>query len=144
MTLNSVVLKDKRNTGLFTRTTACLHWLQQYQHYCILMYIWGHCILWYNNSLLIKLFAILIINFINVKWSCPLVILPEIYWSCWPMWPCSGSLRKHPFLLALRHLGRFAWRNVCDSVTEIPYWWRKICPKSGQKRWLVDGVVTLF
>ena len=40
--------------------------------------------------------------------------------------------------------GRFARRNVCDSATEIPYWWRKICPESGQKRWLVDGVVTLF
>ena len=48
------------------------------------------------------------------------------------------------FLLALRRWGRFARRNVCDSATEIPYWWRKICPESGQKRWLVDGVVTLF
>ena len=54
------------------------------------------------------------------------------------------SLRKHTFLLALRHWGRFARRNVCDSATEIPYWWRKICPESGQKRWLVEGVVTLF
>ena len=35
------------------------------------------------------------------------------------------SLRKHPFLLALRRWGRFARRNVCDSATEIPYWWRK-------------------
>ena len=35
-----------------------------------------------------------------------------------------GSLRKHPFLLALRRWGRFARRNVCDSVTEIPYCWR--------------------
>ena len=31
------------------------------------------------------------------------------------------SLRKHPFLLALRRWGRFAWRNVCDSAKEIPY-----------------------
>ena len=54
------------------------------------------------------------------------------------------SLRKHPFLLVLRSWGRFSRRNVCDSATEIPYWWRKICPESGQKRWLVDGVVTLF
>ena len=38
------------------------------------------------------------------------------------------SLRKHPFLLALRLWGRFARRNVCDSATEIPYWWRKVCP----------------
>ena len=30
------------------------------------------------------------------------------------------SLRKHPFLLALRRWGRFARRNVCDSATEIP------------------------
>ena len=35
------------------------------------------------------------------------------------------SLRKHPFLLALRHWQRFARRNVCDSEAEIPYWWRK-------------------
>ena len=56
----------------------------------------------------------------------------------------AHSLRKHPFLLALRRWGRFVWRNVCDSATEISYWWRKICPESGQKRWLVDGVVTLF
>ena len=35
------------------------------------------------------------------------------------------SLRKHPFLLALRRRGRFARRNVCDLATEIPYWWRK-------------------
>ena len=54
------------------------------------------------------------------------------------------SLRKYPFLLTLRRWGHFARRNVCDSATEIPYWWRKICPKSGQKRLLVDRVVTLF
>ena len=46
------------------------------------------------------------------------------------------SLQKHPFLLALRRWGCFARR--------IPYWWRKTCPESGEKRWLVDGVVTLF
>ena len=34
------------------------------------------------------------------------------------------SLRKHPFLLALRRLGRFTRRNVCNSVAKIPYWWR--------------------
>ena len=28
-------------------------------------------------------------------------------------------------------------------VTRLSYCWRKICPESGQKRWLVDGVVTL-
>ena len=52
-----------------------------------------------------------------------------------------SSLRKRPFLLALRRWGRFAQRNVRDSATEISYWWRKICPESGQKSWLVDGVV---
>ena len=36
------------------------------------------------------------------------------------------SLRKQPFLLAPRCWGRFARRNVCDSATEIPYWWRKL------------------
>ena len=54
------------------------------------------------------------------------------------------SLQKHPFLLALRHWGRFTRSNVCNSATEIPYRWCKICPESGQKRWLVDRVVTLF
>ena len=60
------------------------------------------------------------------------------------IWADLASLRKHPFLLALRRRGRFAQRNVWDSATEIPYWWRKICPESGQKRWLVNRVVTLF
>ena len=54
------------------------------------------------------------------------------------------SLQKHPFLHTFRRWGRFARRNVCDSAIEIPYWWRKICQKSGQKRRLVQGVVTLF
>ena len=53
----------------------------------------------------------------------------------------TDSLRKHPFLIALHRWGRFARSNVSDSATEIPCWWRKICPESGQKRWLV---VTLF
>ena len=65
---------------------------------------------------------------------------------CWMRlaWRHRHSLRKHPFLLALCDWGRFARRNVCDSAAEIPYWWRKICPESGQKHWLVDGVVSLF
>ena len=33
----------------------------------------------------------------------------------------KASLRKHPFLLALRRWGRFARRNDYDSATEIPY-----------------------
>ena len=35
-------------------------------------------------------------------------------------------------------------REVCNSVTEIPYWWHKISPKSGKKLWLVDVVVISF
>ena len=31
----------------------------------------------------------------------------------------ATSLRKHPFLLALRPCGRFARRNVCDSAEEF-------------------------
>ena len=27
---------------------------------------------------------------------------------------------------------------------EIPYWWSKICPESGQELWLVNVVITLF
>ena len=38
--------------------------------------------------------------------------------------PAYVSLRKQPFLLALRRWRRFARRNVCDLATEIPYWWR--------------------
>ena len=34
------------------------------------------------------------------------------------------------FLLAAE--GRFARRNLCGSVTEIPYWWCKTYPESGQ------------
>ena len=44
------------------------------------------------------------------------------------MFVLAASLRKHPFLLALRCLGRCERTgNVCNSATEIPYWWRKIC-----------------
>ena len=31
------------------------------------------------------------------------------------------SLRKQPFLLALRRWGRFVRRNVCDLAAQIPY-----------------------
>ena len=54
------------------------------------------------------------------------------------------SLRKQLFFLTLCLWGHFARNNVCDSATEIPYWWHKICLESGQKCWLIDGVVTLF
>ena len=33
----------------------------------------------------------------------------------------ATSLRKHPFLVALRRWKRFSRRNVCDSAAEIPY-----------------------
>ena len=39
---------------------------------------------------------------------------------------------------------RFAGRNVCDSVTEIPYRWRKICPESGHKRWAFSRTNTIL
>jgi len=38
------------------------------------------------------------------------------------------------FSFALRRWGRFARRNVCDSATKIPYWWRKI---SHRKVWII-------
>ena len=80
---------------------------------------------------------------------CHIPKIETIIPACTPQQPLLSnsvqlSLRKHPFLLTLRWWGRFTWRNVCDSATEIPYWWRKICPESSQKHWLVDGVVTLF
>ena len=68
-----------------------------------------------------------------------LYILPLPHRSCLLL-----SLRKHPCLHVPRRCGRFARRKVCDSAAEIPFWWRKICPESGQKPWLVYGVVTLF
>ena len=43
--------------------------------------------------------------------------------------PAKG--RRFSSLIAAEE--RFARRNVCDSTTEIPYWWCKICPESGQK-----------
>ena len=39
---------------------------------------------------------------------------------------------------------RFAGRNVCDPVTEIPYRWRKICPESGHKRWAFSRTNTIL
>ena len=33
--------------------------------------------------------------------------------------------------------------DVCTSATEIPHWWRKICPKSGQELLLVNIVVII-
>ena len=54
------------------------------------------------------------------------------------------TLWIQPFPLFRCHLGRFARRNVCALATEIPYWWHKICPESGQELWLVHIVIILF
>ena len=46
--------------------------------------------------------------------------LVEDFWNWVPLSRCRlFSLRKRPFLLALRRWGRFARRNVCDSSTEF-------------------------
>ena len=46
---------------------------------------------------------------------------------------------------------RFSWllaaRKVSSGETSDDgrtYWWRKICPESGQELWLVDIIVILF
>ena len=53
----------------------------------------------------------------------------------------ATSSPEVPFVMRWKDRGLWErdWK-VCDSATEIPYWWRKICPESGQKRWLVDRV----
>ena len=58
--------------------------------------------------------------------------------ACIWFWITCESMR---FSFTLRRWGSFARRNVCDSATKIPYWWRKICPESGQKRWLVEKII---
>ena len=51
------------------------------------------------------------------------------------------SLRKHPFLHALRRWGRFVRRNVCDSATEIPYWFGSPwLPDLLSKHWFASSV----
>ena len=78
--------------------------------------------------------------------------VPEVYIK-WTSFRFVHLLNTHPvfslwihlFLLAPRCQGRFtSWRNVCDSVTETPYWWRKICLESCQELWLVNVAVILF
>ena len=59
----------------------------------------------------------------------------------WKMLACENI--RFSSLFAAGDVSRGGTR-VRDSAAEIPYWWRKICPESGQKSWLVDGVVTLF
>ena len=49
-------------------------------------------------------------------------------WIAFSMFVLAASMRKHPFLLAFRCLGRCERTgNGCNSATEIPYRWRKIC-----------------
>ena len=38
-------------------------------------------------------------------------------------WPFELACERQTFLFPAG--GRFVRRNVCDSATEIPYWWRK-------------------
>lgn len=40
-----------------------------------------------------------------------------IWWS---------SQQEHLFLLALSYWGHFTRRNVCDSLTEVPYWMKHL------------------
>ena len=63
-----------------------------------------------------------------------------LYFSWLHVWIACEN-RRFSSLIAAG--GRFARRNVCDSATEIPYWWRKISPESGHQRWLDNRVVTL-
>ena len=56
----------------------------------------------------------LAINFMRIK----LTPLPKLTARAHAL--IGASLRKQPFLLAPRRLGRFARRKVCDSATEIP------------------------
>ena len=76
---------------------------------------------------------------------------PEVYIK-WTSFRFFHLLNTHPvcslqiqlFLLTPHCQERFTRRNFCDSVTEIPYWWRKICLETCQELWLVNLVVILF
>ena len=57
--------------------------------------------------------------FSTIAWNLKPKIFPERLMSTLI---AKFSLRIQPFLLAPRRQGRLARRNVCDSVTEIPYW----------------------
>ena len=68
-------------------------------------------------------------------------LLPYLkVWIChcpMPYLPYQANQVFVSHLLATRCKGLFARRDVSASATEIPYWWRKICPESGQELWLV-------
>ena len=112
----------------------------------------GKIMVWQKRSNLYC--ALVLIAVFKPKQATLTSISFQVVLNFWCYFPYKGakrlvhvyvtSLRKHPFLLTLHRWGRFAQRNICNSATESPYWWCKICPESGQKRRLVDGVVTLF
>ena len=60
--------------------------------------------------------------------------------------PCRGrsSLRIQPSFLIPCLKGHFHRIDICGLATEIPYWWCKIHPGSGQELWLVNEVILLF
>ena len=66
--------------------------------------------------------------------------LPAICLVARPLVACKNR-RFSSLIAAGVHCAK---RNVCDSATEISYWWHKTCPESGHKRWLDVGVVILF
>ena len=68
-------------------------------------------------------------HFSNTRWEYSLVL--------------KRIQRKQTFRLTHRRWGRFARRNVCNSATEIPYRWRKICPESGHKRCMIGRRIKL-
>ena len=78
---------------------------------------------------------------VSRKFSSKALFSVCLYFS-WLHVRIACKMRRFSLLIAAG--GRFARRNVCDSATEIPYWWRKISPESAHKRWLDNRVVTLF
>ena len=91
---------------------------------------------------------------INKSFLCPLLKItpePEVYikWTSFRFVHLLNthpvfSLQIQPFLLTPHCQGCFTRRNFCDSATETPYWWRKICLETCQELWLVNLVVILF
>ena len=60
------------------------------------------------------------LNFVNVRPIVCYVCLSNVSFHIQVRGP---SLWKQPFLLALRW-GHCARKNICNSATKIPYWWR--------------------
>ena len=72
--------------------------------------------------LLNKLLQLVLVRIL--RWSCYMIGVILIFQSL-----CHSENRGVFSLIATG--GRFARRKVCDSATEIPYWWCRICPESG-------------